>query len=176
MLKKSRSLLDRSGSLFSRVLLRRATLIESSVRQYFKKTVDRHHLSCVLGPFRTMSNYLRSTYSRLTFWQVALATLVILFASFVLTGGFDVMKMLVELALLLHFVWYIWVVFGVFFTRGRSWLTGFHVLSLVWGMFEQVSPWGCPLTHLEQFLESKVAGTAFTGDAFVSLSRHAREP
>lgn len=58
----------------------------------------------------------------------------------------------------LHLAWISWAIAGALWTRGRPWLTAFHVLSLTWGIIVEVGPWPCPLTLAEQWLEAK-AGT-----------------
>ncbi len=84
-------------------------------------------------------------------------------------GEQQLMKLLVAFVLVLHLAWYVWVVFGVFLTRSRRVLTAFHILSLIWGMFEQVSPWGSPLTHLEHFFQAKSARLCLHRRPFVSI-------
>ena len=61
----------------------------------------------------------------------------------------------VVLVLVLHLAWILWVVFGVFWTSGRRWLTVFHIASLVWGILVEVGPWPCPLTMAEDFFQRR---------------------
>src|ERR1700744_5419148 len=91
----------------------------------------------VFGVAETVSGLFGMKRSRRRTWQLGLIASVSVLALFVLTRH-GLMRALVELALFLHLVWYVWVVFGVFVTRGRRWLTAFHVLSLAWGIFVQV--------------------------------------
>jgi hypothetical protein len=53
----------------------------------------------------------------------------------------------------------VWVVFGWLVARNRPLLRWFHFGSLIYGIFIEIAPWPCPLTLLEQWLESK-AGVA----------------
>ena len=57
--------------------------------------------------------------------------------------------------LLLHALFIVWVVFGAFVTRSRPILRWLHIASLVWGILTELMPWPCPLTVLENWLESK---------------------
>jgi len=57
--------------------------------------------------------------------------------------------------LLLHALFILWVVFGALFTRSRPLLRWLHIASLIWGILIEVLPWPCPLTLLENWLESK---------------------
>jgi hypothetical protein len=55
----------------------------------------------------------------------------------------------------LHVLFILWVVFGALVTRSRPVLRWFHVSSLVWGILTELLPWPCPLTPLENWLETK---------------------
>jgi hypothetical protein len=65
------------------------------------------------------------------------------------------MEALAVAVLVLHLVWILWAIAGALWTRGRPWLTVFHVLSLIWGIIVEVGPWPCPLTLAEQWLEAR---------------------
>jgi len=77
------------------------------------------------------------------------------------------MKLLAALVLAIHLAWILWVVFGTLWTRGRAWLTGFHLASLVWGIIAEVGPWSCPLTLLEQSLEARAGIQPYSGGFLV---------
>src|SRR6185437_7397617 len=68
-------------------------------------------------------------------------------------SGSQVDNAAVVMVLLLHLAWILWVIFGVLWTRGRRWLTAFHIASLVWGILVEVGPWPCPLTMVEDFFQ-----------------------
>jgi hypothetical protein len=57
-------------------------------------------------------------------------------------------------ALALHLAWIIWVIFGWLVAHNRRVLRWFHFGSLIYGVFIEIAPWPCPLTLLEQRLES----------------------
>jgi Protein of Unknown function (DUF2784) len=65
--------------------------------------------------------------------------------------------------LLLHALFVLWVVFGAFFTEGRPVLRWFHIGSLLWGIFTELSPWQCPLTILEDWLEGQAGVRPYEG-------------
>jgi Protein of Unknown function (DUF2784) len=56
---------------------------------------------------------------------------------------------------------------AAFVTRGRRLLTVLHLLSLVWGIAVEVSPWPCPLTTLEQHLQHTTETTTYTQSCMV---------
>jgi hypothetical protein len=62
---------------------------------------------------------------------------------------------LAVVVLCLHLAWILWAIAGAWWTRGRPWLTAFHVLSLIWGIIVEAGPWPCPLTLAEQWLEAR---------------------
>lgn len=57
--------------------------------------------------------------------------------------------------LVVHALFILWVIFGAFLARPRPMLRWLHVASLVWGMLTELLLWPCPLTWLENWLESK---------------------
>lgn len=77
------------------------------------------------------------------------------------------MRSLPALALAIHLGWILWVIFGALLTRGRPWLTGFHLASLLWGIVVEVGPWPCPMTLLEQSLESRAGLSSYSGSFLV---------
>lgn len=77
------------------------------------------------------------------------------------------MRLLAALVLAFHLVWILWVIFGALWTRGRPWLTAFHIASLVWGLIAEAGPWPCPLTLAEDLLESKGGMHSYAGDCLV---------
>ena len=76
------------------------------------------------------------------------------------------MARLAGLVLAIHLAWIVWVICGALWTRGRPWLTGFHLASLVWGIIAEVGPWPCPLTMAQQWLEAR-GGDPSYGGSFV---------
>jgi Protein of Unknown function (DUF2784) len=73
---------------------------------------------------------------------------------------------LATLVLTTHLIWIFWVIFGWLVARNRPVLRWFHFGSLTYGIFIEVAPWPCPLTLLEQWLESR-AGFAVYREPFL---------
>jgi hypothetical protein len=70
--------------------------------------------------------------------------------------------------LILHLTWILWVIFGALVTRHRILLRWFHILSLVYAIAIEVLPWPpCPLTALEQWLETRAGVTPYHGSFLV---------
>jgi hypothetical protein len=72
-------------------------------------------------------------------------------------------SLLAILVLLLHALFIVWVVFGALLTRSRPVLRWLHLVSLVWGILTELLPWPCPLTLLENVLESKAGVQPYQG-------------
>ncbi|MGC2297514.1 MAG: DUF2784 domain-containing protein [Acidobacteriaceae bacterium] len=77
------------------------------------------------------------------------------------------MRLLAALVLAFHLAWILWVIFGAVWTRGRKWLTGLHIASIVWGIVAEVGPWSCPLTILEDRLEARAGIQPYNGGCLV---------
>jgi hypothetical protein len=69
-------------------------------------------------------------------------------------------------ALVAHLLWLLFVIFGALITSGRPVLTWVHWAALVWGFAVEVGPWPCPLTSLEQHLQTQAGITPYQG-AFI---------
>ena len=63
----------------------------------------------------------------------------------------------------MHALFILWVIFGAFLTRSRPLLRWLHIVSLVWGILMELLPWPCPLTVLENWLESKAGVEPYQG-------------
>lgn len=68
---------------------------------------------------------------------------------------------LASLVLAVHLTWIIWVIFGWWVARNRPVLRWLHLGSLIYGIFIEIAPWPCPLTLLEQWLESKAGAEVY---------------
>jgi len=67
----------------------------------------------------------------------------------------NIYRVLATAVLAFHSVWILWVIFGWLVARNRRVLRWAHFVSLIYGIFIELAPWPCPLTLLEQWLESK---------------------
>ena len=65
--------------------------------------------------------------------------------------------------LLLHALFIAWVVFGALLTRSRPILRWLHIGSLIWGVLTELTPWPCPFTLLENWLEQKAGVEPYQG-------------
>lgn len=63
----------------------------------------------------------------------------------------------------LHALFILWVIGGAWLTVRRPWLAAAHIASLVWGVVVEVGPWPCPLTILEQRLETAAGAASYHG-------------
>jgi hypothetical protein len=62
-------------------------------------------------------------------------------------------QVLAECVLGLHLAFILWVAFGAFVVHRLPRLRWLHVPCLVWGVMAELTPWPCPLTLLENWLE-----------------------
>ena len=83
---------------------------------------------------------------------------------FVLSSGSYIA--LAEIVLFLHGLFIAWVALGFLLTGSRPVLRRLHVVCLCWGILVEVLPWMCPLTYLENWLESR-AGIEPYGGGFL---------
>lgn len=74
---------------------------------------------------------------------------------------------LAGLVLFFHLVWIAWVLFGWLITRHRPILAWIHIASLIWGVCVEAGPWPCPLTLLEQWLETGAGSGSYQGGFIV---------
>ncbi len=63
--------------------------------------------------------------------------------------------------LTIHLIWIAWVIFGWLLARHRPVLRWFHFGSLIYGIFIEIATWPCPLTLLEQWLESQAGAPVY---------------
>jgi hypothetical protein len=74
---------------------------------------------------------------------------------------------LATLVLAIHLAWILWVIFGWLLCRNRPVLRWFHIGSLIYGVFIEIAPWPCPLTLLEQSLETRAGVEPYRGPFLV---------
>ena len=70
---------------------------------------------------------------------------------------------LATLILSLHALFILWVIFGALLTRARPILCWLHIGSLVWGILTELTLLPCPLTLLENWLESRAGIQPYQG-------------
>ena len=77
--------------------------------------------------------------------------------------GKSVYAVLATATLLLHALFVLWVVAGALLTKGRPAMSWIHIGSLLWGIFTELMPGICPLTTLENWLESQAGVQPYQG-------------
>jgi hypothetical protein len=70
-------------------------------------------------------------------------------------------QLLATAVLTIHLVWIAWVIFGWPLVRNHPALRWAHFAALIYGIFIEIAPWPCPLTLLEQSLESAAGITPY---------------
>ena len=63
----------------------------------------------------------------------------------------------------LHLLFILWVIFGALVARSRAPLQWVHITCLIWGILIEILPWPCPLTLLENWLESRAGVEPYQG-------------
>src|SRR2546425_11291114 len=72
-------------------------------------------------------------------------------------------RALAETMLAAHLGFILWVILGALVTRGRRWLAGLHVASLLYGIVSELGPWACPLTLAENYFEARAGIAPYQG-------------
>jgi hypothetical protein len=68
-----------------------------------------------------------------------------------------------DVVLIVHLVYIAWVIFGAIFTRGRLWLAGIHIVTIVWGIITETTSAPCPLTLMENWCEGRAGISPYHG-------------
>ncbi len=82
-------------------------------------------------------------------------------------GSPSLYSVLATVVLFFHVLFIVWAVLGAFVTRGRPFLIGLHVASLLWGVATNALPWPCPLTLLENWLYQQAGVAPYQGGFLV---------
>src|SRR6266576_3119257 len=75
----------------------------------------------------------------------------------------DTYSALATSVLVVHGLFILWVIFGAFLARSRPILRWLHIASLIWGILTELLLWPCPLTWLENWLESRAGIEPYQG-------------
>lgn len=70
---------------------------------------------------------------------------------------------LADAILIVHLLYIAWVIFGAIFTRGRPWLAGVHIATIIWGIITETTSAPCPLTIAENWCEARAGIPPFHG-------------
>jgi hypothetical protein len=66
-----------------------------------------------------------------------------------------VYKVLADIVVFVHFLWILFLIFGVFWGIRNRKVKVIHIFALAFAIIIQVFNWYCPLTHLEVWLRAK---------------------
>jgi Protein of Unknown function (DUF2784) len=66
-----------------------------------------------------------------------------------------VYKVLADIVVFVHFLWILFLIFGVFWGIRNRKVKVIHIFALAFAVIIQAFDWYCPLTHVEAWLRSK---------------------
>jgi len=73
-------------------------------------------------------------------------------------------KVLADIVVFVHFLWILFLIFGVFWGMRNQKVKVIHIFALAFAIIIQAFNWYCPLTHLEAWLRAKHDPTlSYTG-------------
>ena len=64
-------------------------------------------------------------------------------------------KLAADFVVLIHFLWIVFLIFGVFIGKKYRAVKIFHIAGLGFAVVIQIFGWYCPLTHLEIWLRQR---------------------
>jgi hypothetical protein len=64
-------------------------------------------------------------------------------------------KVLADIVVFVHFLWILFLIFGVFWGIRNRKVKVIHIFALAFAITIQAFSWYCPLTHLEAWLRAK---------------------
>jgi hypothetical protein len=77
-------------------------------------------------------------------------------------------RVLADFVMLAHFVWILFLIFGLILALMRSKMAFVHVGGLLFTLFLNIMGWYCPLTSVESYLHT-LAGSASThSESFIT--------
>jgi hypothetical protein len=76
-------------------------------------------------------------------------------------------KILADVSVLFHFLWVVFLVFGLVFAIKRSRLAWIHLGGLLFSLLLNLLGWYCPLTYLENYLRGAYADGSTYSDSFI---------
>jgi hypothetical protein len=75
---------------------------------------------------------------------------------------------ILNLILVLHFLWILFLIFGVVFALKRSMIAWFHLGGLLFSLFINLFDFFCPLTYLENYLRITSADSRAYSGSFIA--------
>ncbi len=64
-------------------------------------------------------------------------------------------KILADTVVIIHFLWILFLIFGVFLGVKYRGVKVLHIAGIIFALIIQVFDWYCPLTHIEIWLRQK---------------------
>jgi hypothetical protein len=72
---------------------------------------------------------------------------------------------LTQLTIIIHLLFILFVIVGGFFANKNKWIRLFHICSLVWAVYAEISPGIiCPLTTLENYFGHRAGLSTYKED------------
>jgi len=83
---------------------------------------------------------------------------------------FPMVSLLIDITIVVHFLWILFLVFGFVFALQGSRIAYVHLGGLVFALVLNALGWYCPLTHLENYLRSIHDAHSAYSTSFVAKS------
>ncbi|MCP4667308.1 MAG: DUF2784 domain-containing protein [Deltaproteobacteria bacterium] len=77
-------------------------------------------------------------------------------------------SILADVTIFVHFLWILFILSGVIFALRRSKIAWVHLGGLLFSLVLNLFGWYCPLTHLENYLNSLYPGSLTYGGSFIA--------
>ncbi|HSR13655.1 MAG TPA: DUF2784 domain-containing protein [Thermodesulfobacteriota bacterium] len=77
-------------------------------------------------------------------------------------------RLLADAVILLHFLWVLFILFGILLARRNPFFLWSHLIGLAFTLVLNLGGWFCPLTDLENFLSAAYDPGAAYGGSFLA--------
>jgi hypothetical protein len=77
-------------------------------------------------------------------------------------------KILADITIIIHFLWILFLIFGILFAIKGSKIAFLHIGGLIFSFLLNIFGWYCPLTHLENYLHSASHLGAYYAGSFIT--------
>jgi hypothetical protein len=81
---------------------------------------------------------------------------------------FPMVSLLVDITLVVHFLWILFLIFGFVFALKGSRIAYVHLGGLMFALILNALGWFCPLTHLEYYLRSLHGAPSADSTSFIA--------
>jgi hypothetical protein len=76
-------------------------------------------------------------------------------------------RVLVEVTIIVHVIWILFLIFGFILALKRSKLAFLHLAGLLFTLFLNIMEWYCPLTYLENYLRASLGSSTNADGSFM---------